>query len=184
MNQIQLLGIAGSLRKGSYNRKLLQIIHRRIPGDVEMEIHYLDEIPLYNMDIEKEGFPEAVKNFQALVSSCDGIIIASPEYNYGIPGVLKNAIDWTSRPFDQNPFDKKPCAICSASASQFGGARAQQHLRQVLSAIGMLVMPQPELYIPKAQNIFDENQEINETTLKRIDKLIASFIVFIKKHKA
>ncbi len=181
---IHLLGFAGSLRKASYNRQLLETITQRLPSDVEMEIFNLDTIPLYNFDIEQKGFPDAVIAFKDLIASSDGIVIASPEYNYSIPGVLKNAIDWASRPFDQNPFDQKPCMICSASKSQFGGARAQQHLRQTLSAVGMIVMPQPELYLPRAQNSFDEDRVLDEKTLKRIDKFIASSIAFIKKHTA
>lgn len=179
METIHLVGFAGSLRKASYNRHLLNLCNDLLPEHVKLKLLELNEIPLYNGDVEALGFPQSVLNLKASILHAQGVIIASPEYNYSVPGVLKNALDWISRPPSEIPVEKKPCTIISASSSRFGGARSQQHLRQILSALGAYVMPQPELYIPQAQKVFIENEPIEEKTTNRIQSFLIAFINYI-----
>jgi chromate reductase, NAD(P)H dehydrogenase (quinone) len=179
MKNIKLLGFSGSLRKRSYNRQLLELSTKLIPENTLMEIFDLSEIPLYNHDLEEVAFPSQVTAFKETIRSADGILIASPEYNYSIPGVLKNSIDWASRPFEDNPFNKKAAAIMSASTSRFAGARAQQHLRQTLSSVGLQVMTQPEFYLPHADKTFGDPIDIDPKIEDRIKKFLNSFITHI-----
>ncbi len=181
MKKIKILGFAGSLRLNSYNLKLLNLFQSILGDQVEMEIFPLSEIPLYNADLEEAHFPPQIEMFKEKIRSADGIIISSPEYNYSVPGVLKNAIDWVSRPPKNIPFENKPGIIMSASTSRFGGARSQQHLRQILSAVGMLLMPQPELYIPKADRLFDSNHPMDDASIERIRKFAHLALAFIQK---
>ena len=130
-SKLKVLGFAGSLRAGSYNKALLRAAENFIPEDANLEIFDIDGIPPFNQDIEND-MPNKVKDFKSKIREADAILIATPEYNYSVPGVLKNAIDWASRPYGDNPFDGKPVAIMSASIGMLGGARAQYHLRQSL----------------------------------------------------
>lgn len=180
MDTIHLLGFAGSLRKASFNRHLLSLCKDLLPQNTKMNLFQLNDIPLYNADVEAQGFPKSVLMLKENINKAEGIIIACPEYNYSVPGVLKNTLDWISRPPSEIPVEKKPCAIISASSSRFGGARSQQHLRQILSALGAYVMPQPELYIPQAQKEFIESEPIDEKTSARIQSFLRSFIEFIQ----
>ncbi len=128
---IQLLGISGSLRDGSYNTALLEACRELAPDGVEVAILHLGEVPLYDRDVEAQGFPGPVQDLREAIAAADGLLIASPEYNWSIPGVLKNAIDWASRGKDA-PLDHKPTALLSAAGGS-GGRRAQSHLRDVLA---------------------------------------------------
>ena len=123
-NRLKVLGIVGSLRKGSYNKALIQAATKLLPRNATIEVVYLTEFPPFNQDLEHTP-PEVVKQFKTKIHATDAILIASPEYNYSIPGVLKNAIDWGSRPHDENAFDGKPVAVMRASIGKFGGARMQ-----------------------------------------------------------
>jgi chromate reductase, NAD(P)H dehydrogenase (quinone) len=180
MDTLRLLGFAGSLRKSSFNRQLLSLCDSLLPQNTEMNLIELNDIPLYNADIEAQGFPKSVITLKESITQAHGILVASAEYNYSVSGVLKNAIDWISRPPSEIPLEKKPCAIISASSSRFGGARSQQHLRQILPALGAYVMPQPELYIPQAQKVFIESEPIDEKTSTRIQSFLKAFIEFIQ----
>ena len=126
---LNILGFVGSLRNGSYNRALLRVAADLVPKDVKLDIFDLEGIPPFNQDLEN-SMPEIVKEFKAKIRSADAILIATPEHNYSIPGVLKNAIDWASRPYGDNSFDGKPVAVMSASTGMLGGARAQYQLRR------------------------------------------------------
>ncbi|MGI9415489.1 MAG: NADPH-dependent FMN reductase, partial [Hyphomicrobiales bacterium] len=126
----KILGIAGSLREKSFNRALLAAARDMAPDGMTIEIGDISAIPLYNEDVRTAGFPDAAMEFGRRISEADGVLIATPEYNYSVPGVLKNAIDWASRLPDQ-PFKDKPVAIMGAAAGRLGTARAQYHLRQV-----------------------------------------------------
>jgi chromate reductase len=130
---VKILGIAGSLREHSYNKLLLQAASKLLPPSTQLEIFEIDKIPLYNQDVEATAFPEEVKVFKAKIEDADALLISTPEYNHSYPGVLKNAIDWASRPYGHNSFDGKPTAVMSASPSLFGGIAAQDQLKQVLS---------------------------------------------------
>ena len=134
--QIMILGFAGSLRKGSYNKAILRAALELSPEDAKNEIFDLEGIPPYNMDLENR-MPERVKEFKAKIRAADAILIATPEHNYSVPGVLKNAIDWASRPYGDNSFEGKPVGIMSASTGMLGGARAQYHLRQMFVFLDM-----------------------------------------------
>ena len=121
-NKISVLGFAGSLRAGSYNKALLRAAAELLPENVNLDIFDIAGIPVFNQDIEAD-MPDIVKDFKSKIREADAILISTPEYNYSVPGVLKNAIDWASRPYGDNPFDEKPVAIMSASIGMLGGAR-------------------------------------------------------------
>src|SRR3990167_9441513 len=152
--KIKILGIAGSLRKQSYNRGLLQAALETLPLNCSLEIFDLASIPLYNQD-EETHLPQAVSLLKQKVRAADALLIATPEYNYSIPGVLKNALDWGSRPYGDNAWDNKPVAIMGASPGIQGTSRAQYHLRQVFVYLNMHPLNQPELMVGTAQDRFD-----------------------------
>jgi chromate reductase len=155
--EIHVLGIAGSVRKGSYNKRLLRAARELLPEGMRLEIYEgLEEIPPYNDDVRKAGYPEVVQEFRDRIRAADALLIATPEYNFSVPGVLKNAIDWASRPPDQ-PFNGKPTAIVGASQGFFGTARAQMHLRQICLSNNQQVVTKPEVLLMRAQDgKFDE----------------------------
>jgi chromate reductase len=181
--QIIILGLAGSLRKGSYNKALLRAAAELVPKGAKLEIFDIEGIPLYNQDLEYE-MPAKVKEFKAKIRSADAILVATPEYNYSIPGVLKNAIDWASRPPGDNSFEGKPVAIMSASIGMLGGARAQYHLRQVFVTLNMHPINKPEVIVPFAKDKFDENGQLkDDTTRTRIRELLENLVAWTKKLK-
>ena len=145
--KIKILGFAGSLRKKSYNKSLLGAAARLMPPDTDLEIFDLEGIPPFNQENEKNP-PERVKEFKIRIKAADAILIATPEYNYSIPGVLKNAIDSASRPYGDNSFNGKPVAIMGAAIGMIGTARAQYHLRQCCVFLNMHPVNQPEVMIP------------------------------------
>ncbi|MEN3026402.1 MAG: NAD(P)H-dependent oxidoreductase [Chlorobiota bacterium] len=147
---IRVVGIVGSLRRESYNRKLLRTAQRVAPADMEIEEVLLAGVPLYNQD-EEEPAPSAVQTLKERIRAADAVIIATPEYNHSIPGVLKNALDWMSRPPAENPFERKPVAIIGATLGEFGTLRAQLHLRQVLSYLNAEVLAKPEVLVARVR---------------------------------
>ena len=153
-NNLKVLGFAGSLRAGSYNRALLRGAANLLPQDMTLEIFEIEDIPAFNQDLEGD-IPKKVKEFKSKIREANAILIATPEYNYSVPGVLKNAIDWASRPYGDNPFDGKPVAIMSASVGMLGGSRAQYHLRQIFVFLNMYPVNGPEVIVPFAQDKFD-----------------------------
>lgn len=174
---MKILGIAGSLRQGSYNKLLLQNALELLPQGVEMEIFDISGIPLFDQDIEDQGFPDPVAEFHEKIRSADCLLIASPEYNHSFTGVLKNAIDWASRPSKGPAILRKPAAIMSASPSSFGGIRGALHLRQVLAALDMPVVALPELYVSNAKEAFDESGHLKDDRLReRLRKLVDKLI--------
>jgi chromate reductase, NAD(P)H dehydrogenase (quinone) len=158
---VRVLGIAGSLRQGSFNRSLLRLAQEMAPSGMAIESFDIAPIQPYNEDLRQQGFPKPVEDLRARIKAADGLLFVTPEYNYSIPGVLKNAIDWASRPPEQ-PFDGKPIGIMGTSAGVLGGARAQYHLRQCFIFLNGLVMNRPEVMIPAAQTKFDENGRISD----------------------
>lgn len=171
---ITILGFAGSLRKGSYNKSILRTAKELSPTNVSIEIFDLEGIPPYNQDMD-DRMPERVKEFKSRIQAADAILIATPEYNYSIPGVLKNAIDWASRPPGHNSFAGKPVAIMSASPAMLGGSRAQYHLRQTFIYLDMYPVNKPEVMVPSANEKIDENGNVkDEKTRRKIKELVES----------
>jgi chromate reductase len=181
MNEkIKILGFAGSLRKQSYNRGLLKVALDVAPSDCTLEIFDLKEIPLYNQDNET-SLPPSVASLKAKVRAADAILIATPEYNYSIPGVLKNALDWGSRPYGDNAWDNKPVAIMGASPAVQGTSRSQYHLRQVFVYLNMHPLNKPELMIGSAQDRFDANGNLTDPkSRQKIAELLTAFIANAK----
>lgn len=184
MNEkINILGFAGSLRKGSYNRALLRAAVELLPENVILEIFELDGIPLFNADLES-SMPEKVKEFKRRIKAADAILIVTPEYNYSVPGVLKNALDWASRPYGDNSLAGKPVAMMSASTGMLGGARAQYHLRQSFVFLDMYPVNKPEIFVSFAHQKFDDSGRLlDEKTKELIRELFNALVDRIKKLK-
>jgi chromate reductase, NAD(P)H dehydrogenase (quinone) len=157
---MRILGIAGSLREGSYNRSLLRAARELLPQGVELVDFDLRSLPLYDGDVEAAGDPEAVVALKEAIRDADALLIATPEYNRGVPGVLKNAIDWASRPALASPLAGKPVAIVGASTGRGGTARAQEQVRAALEFSRANVLEQPEVLVPEAFMRFDEHGEL------------------------
>src|SRR5215468_751330 len=169
MNDINVLGICGSLRKGSFNMMALRVAQSLAPAGMKIDIADISAFPLYNEDVKAQGFPPAVQAFREQIAAADALLFVTPEYNYSMSGVLKNAIDWGSRPPNQ-PFDGKPVAIMGASAGTLGSARAQYHLRQTCVFLNMCPVNKPEVMIPQAQNRFDAEGRLTDETAKGLIK--------------
>lgn len=182
-NAVKVLGFAGSLRKESYNRSLLQAARELVPGDAELEIFDLDGIPLFNQDLENRP-PERLKEFKAKIKAADAVLIATPEYNYSIPGVLKNAIDCASRPYGDNAFEHKPVAIMGASIGMTGSARAQYHLRQCFVFLTCFALNHPEVMVPFAQEKIDKDGKLtDQKTKEKIRELLESLVAWTRRLK-
>lgn len=153
--ELRVLGVAGSLRIGSYNRALLRAAQALAPAGMVVDIFDLAEIPLYNFDLEQRGDPAPVAAFKAAIGRADALLIVTPEYQHGIPGVLKNALDWASRPPGRSPMQGKPAAIMGASPGVTGTARAQEQLRQTLTYNGVYVVPEPEVLVGRVDRKVD-----------------------------
>lgn len=180
---ISILGFAGSLRKHSYNKSLLRAAMELLPKDAKLEIFDLEGIPQFNQDLETR-MPEKVKEFKAKIRVTDAILIVTPEYNYSIPGVLKNAIDWASRPYGDNSFEDKPVAIMGASPGRIGTARAQYHLRQVCVSLNMHPINRPEVFVTFAHEKIDDNGKLkDEATRKIIRELLENLIAWTRIKK-
>lgn len=181
---IRVLAIGGSLRKGSFNKMLVEQVRRQAPEGMLIEIADISDVPLYNGDVQTGGFPQAVQRLSEQVSNADAFFIATPEYNYSVPGVLKNTLDWLSR----NPearFQGKPLAIASASMGKLGGARAQHHLRQVLIYMDVDMVNKPELTIAAAHEKFSDKGELLDLQAREIlDNLLASLMAKTLRNKS
>lgn len=159
---IKLLGISGSLRKQSYNSGALRAIPSLLPDGMTFEVAELADVPFYNADVEQIGFPEAVKDFRARAAGADALIFAVPEYNFSLPGVLKNALEWLSRP-PNPPVNGKPCAVFGASVSPLGTARGQFHFRHVCVSLNMVAVNVPHVDITNAKTKFDAQSLLTDT---------------------
>ncbi|MEA2608525.1 MAG: hypothetical protein QOJ75_768 [Chloroflexota bacterium] len=166
MNELRILGFAGSLRRASYNRGLIRAAADQAPGGVIVQIFDLLDIPLYNQDIEDAGEPASVVALKLAMSRADALLVATPEYNHGIPGVLKNAIDWASRPRATSPLRDKPVAVMGASPGSGSTARAQAQLREAFVFTGACVMPLPELMVGAAASHFDDAGDVIDPELR------------------
>jgi chromate reductase len=179
---IKVVGIAGSLRKDSYNKAALRAAVEMAPLGMTIEPFDIGPIPVYNEDVKQQGFPPPVEELRERIRRADALLIVTPEYNYSIPGVLKNAIDWASRPPDQ-PFDGKPIAIMGASPSMLGTARAQYHLRQCFVFLNALVMNRPEVMIAQAAQKFDHQGGLTDgPTREFIEKHLMALLDWTRRH--
>lgn len=174
-DSLTILGIAGSLRRASYNRGLIRAAVDLAPAGMTVVPYDLAEIPLFNADIEAEGDPAAVADFKREIADADALLIATPEYNHCVPGVLKNAIDWASRPARRSVLSEKPVAILGASTGRGATARAQAHLRDGLAFTNGLVLPLPEVLVALAGERFDDAGDLTdeETRTEVRDLLVA-----------
>jgi chromate reductase, NAD(P)H dehydrogenase (quinone) len=173
---VNILGIAGSLRRESYNRSALRAAVDLAPAGAQLETFELDDIPIFNQDHEQVP-PPAVAEFKRRIREADAILFVTPEYNYSIPGVLKNAIDWASRPYGDSAWNGKAAAIMGASPGVIGTARAQHHLRQTFVFLNMFAVNQPEVMIGKAHERFDEEGNLkDETSRKFIGELLQNLV--------
>jgi chromate reductase len=180
---VTVLGIAGSLRKGSFNRAALRAAQALAPEGVKVEIFDLDGIPLFNQDEEKPP-PARVAELRAQVRAADAILFVTPEYNHSIPGVLKNAIDWGSRPYGDSSWEGKPAAVLGASVSPLGPVRAQLQLRQLIAELGMHQSIGPEVLIYGAMQKFDAAGNLTDDhTAKSIQDLLAALAAWTRKLK-
>ena len=171
-----ILGIAGSLRKESFNRLLLRAATELAPEGVRLETFELDGLPLFNQDEEGNPHPR-VTELKQRVRAADAILFVTPEYNYSVPGVLKNAIDCASRPYGDSAWNGKPVAIMGASIGSLGTARAQYHLRQMFVFLNMHAVNQPEVMVSNASKRFDQDGKLTDETAKKlIQQLLAELV--------
>ncbi len=178
---VHILGFAGSLRKSSFNRALLREALELVPEDARLEVFDLEGIPPFNQDLENQP-PEKVKEFKAKIRGADAILIATPEYNYSIPGVLKNAIDWASRPYGDNALEGKPVALMGASVGMLGTARAQYHLRQTFVFLNMHPLNRPEVMVPFVNDKINNDGKVTDPkTKEKIRELLESLIVWTRR---
>jgi chromate reductase len=178
---VRILGIAGSLRKKSYNRGTLRAATELVPEGASVEIFELDGIPGFNQD-EEQNPPDKVAELKRKIREADAILFVTPEYNYSIPGVLKNAIDWASRPYGDNAWNGKPAAIMGASIGAIATARAQYHLRQMMVFLNMFPVNQPEVMIGNAGEKFDEQGNLtDEETRDFIRHLLQNLVDWTRR---
>jgi chromate reductase, NAD(P)H dehydrogenase (quinone) len=176
MMTVNIVGFTGSLRRASFNLAALRAAQGMMPAGASLEILDLAQIPFFNQDVEAAGVPQVVQDFKAKVAAADAILISTPEYNYSIPPVLKNALDWGSRG-ESNVWNGKPLAIISASPGVLGGARAQYHLRQVCVVLNLMPLNRPEVFIMNAHTKFDaEGNLTDEFTRQAIAKLLQALV--------
>ena len=177
MRQFQILGISGSLRKDSYNTAALRVAQQVVGEGVEITLADISAIPLYNDDVRLEGLPPSVVSLGEQIASADAVLIATPEYNYSIPGVLKNTIDWLSK-IPEQPFIRKPLAMLGASMGAMGTARSQYDLRKVFVSLNAHVLNQPEIMIASAHARFDADGNMTD---EKTRELIATQIVALQE---
>lgn len=158
---VSVLGMSGSLRKASFNTAALRAAGELLPDGMTLETAEIRDLPHYDDDVRMQGYPPVVQKFRDRIKAADAILFVTPEYNYSVSGVLKNAIDWASRPPDQ-PFNWKPCAIISASGSLLGGVRAQYHLRHVCVSLNCFPLNAPQVYITEAPKKFDAEGRLTD----------------------
>lgn len=168
LNTVNVLAIVGSLRQASYNKLVYHAAEALAPAGLKLSLSEIADIPLYNDDERLHAnWPPAVRRLREQVAAADAVLFISPEYNYSLPGVLKNAIDWVSRPPDQ-PFQGKPVAIMGASGGMLGTARMQYHLRQILVFLDALPLNKPEVMIPHVAQKFDAAGNLTDETTRRL----------------
>ncbi|UTF60016.1 NADPH-dependent FMN reductase [Gilvimarinus sp. DA14] len=176
---MKVLLISGSLRERSLNTALLKAAGELLGDKATCEWASIGEVPLYNQDLDGEEKPAAVTRLKAQIENADALLIASPEYNYGIPGVLKNAIDWVSRPAFKSVLAHKKTLLLSASMSDMGGVRAQGQLKQVLAGTLTPILPAPEFAVGSAQNKFTDGTLTDDDTRQKLQRLLNDFLAWV-----
>lgn len=178
---IRVLGIAGSLRSGSLNRSLLRAAEELVPAGMEIQVFEgLGQIPPYNADVESQGDPAPVAAWKEAIASADALLFVTPEYNYAVPGVLKNAFDWASRPPGKSPLNRKPAGIMGVSGGNSGTARAQLALRQSFVFTETYAMLRPEILVPRGAEKFDaEGRLTDERTREAVRKFLAALLEWV-----
>ena len=180
-NPIRILGIAGSLRRGSYNRAALRAATKLVPEGAILETFELDGIPGFNQDDEQDP-PAKIVELKRRIREADAVLFVTPEYNYSVSGVLKNAIDWASRPYGDSAWNGKPAAIMGASPGAMGTARAQYHLRQMLVYLNMFPINLPEVMISHAMDRFDQEGNLTDVpTRERITGLLQNLVDWARR---
>jgi chromate reductase, NAD(P)H dehydrogenase (quinone) len=180
---LKILGVCGSLRKASFNMAALRACGEMMPAGMSMKITAIGDIPLFNQDIFDAGLPDSAKRLRAEVSEADGVLIASPEYNFSLSPALKNAIDWASRPPNQS-FQDKPIAVFSVSGGPMGGARVQYDIRRILGQLWAHVLPRPEVFIGSATSKFDAQGKLtDDASRKFLSDLLVGFKDWIVRMK-
>lgn len=183
MSKFNIAGICGSLREASLNRMALRLASESVPSGTRFSELGIGDVPMFDGDLMDRGIPPSVVELRAAIRMCDGVVIATPEYNFSIPGVLKNALDWVSRGDDQ-PFSYKPVAIITASPGPLGGARVQYDLRKVLLYMNAQLLAKPEVFIGGAAGKFDANGEcVDETTRGFVKGQMTAFVRWIEAVK-
>ena len=178
---VALLGICGSLRKSSVNQSLLDAIRDVLPPSARMSMFDDLDLPIFNSDLED---PPGIVRLKAAIAEADGVVFGVPEYNYSIPGGLKNALDWVSRPPESSPLRGKPVGIVGAASGMSGTIRAQTHLRQILLYSDSPCLSQPEVLIPRAHERFDAQGRLtDESTRKLLEKFGAAMVAFVERHR-
>ncbi len=178
----RILAIAGSLRKDSYNRGLLRAASALAPDWVEVQFFDIGQLPFFNEDLEQAGDPEPVRVFKDAIATSNAVLIATPEYNGAVPGVLANAIDWASRPSGRSVLRNKPVSVMGAVLGKSGSANAQAALRGVLSRIGAIVIPDPQVLVPQASRLFDEHVDLqDEETSEEIRQLVEALVHWCRR---
>ncbi len=178
---LKILGIVGSLRQKSYNRFLMRVAGEVLPDGATLTVADIGDLPLFNEDMEADA-PESVHTLKRQIEEAGAILFATPEYNYSVPGVLKNAIDWASRPYGQNSFAHKPAAIMGASVGMLGTARAQYHLRQSFVFLQVAVLSQPEVMVPAAYEKFDADGNLtDDKTREKVKELIDALVAWAER---
>jgi chromate reductase len=181
---VRVLGISGSLRAASFNTALLRAAIAHAPEGVQIEVARIDDIPLYSEDVKAQGFPGPVSRLRDKLAASEAVLIVTPEYNYSVPGVLKNAIDWASRP-PSHPFAGKALAIMGASSTAGGTMRAQYHLRQIAVYLDMHPINKPEIFLRNAGSAFDaEGKLTDETTKKLLSQQLEALARWARKLRA
>ena len=179
---MKILGICGSLRKVSYNRGLLAAARDHAPAGTTIEIAEVRDIPLFDQDLEAQGDPAPVATLKERIRQADAVLIATPEYDWGVPGVLKNALDWVSRPAGQSALKQKPLAMMGASDGPWGTTRAQLQLRQALTYMDVLTLPSPWVYVALAKEKFDASGALtDERTREQVKGLVAALVAWTER---
>lgn len=173
-DDIRILALAGSFRKGSLNQALIRAARELAPDHVRFEDFHLRTVPFYDGDLEAAGDPEEVVALKSAVAGADALLIATPEYNGSIPAVLKNALDWASRPPADSPLNGKPAAVMGATPSPGGTRRAQAHLREVFGRTGVIVLGEPSLYLARAFEHISDGRLVSEDAREAVRKIVAA----------
>lgn len=184
MTDVRILGVAGSLRRGSLNRALLGAAIKLAPAGLTIDAFDLADVPLYNGDVEAAGDPAGVTAFKNAIRAADAVLFVTPEYNHGVPGVMKNAVDWASRPARDAALNGKPVGIIGASQGQVGTARGQSQLRQAFEFTNSFCMPQPEILVFRATEKFDANGDLTDAkTAEFLGKYLEALRVWTLRFK-